>query len=210
MSLERRPEDQNLDPEQHSIVRKGKFGIADSILETGVGSVFGERLKRLNDILAGIGPPRTIGFNLEIFPDVKNPNFNFMAVRPTPFKIELMGENTHIPDISELAIRVTEMEHVDAYLGLSDLWEFTSRAFPKKRPTVYIEPSGYIVDRIKQKALSRSGRKDADSLYTEETSRDFHSATQGNKSLVEEALLEKGILVIEDDLYAIAEEDLQG
>lgn len=210
MSLERQ-QDQNINPEQYSIVRRDQSGltIPESVREAGFSSTFGTSLKRLNDVLAGIEPPRTIGFNLEILPDAQNPNVDFMAVRTRPFKIELMSENIHVPYISELAIRVTELQHVDAYLGLSDLREFTSRAFPNKRPTVYIEPRGPIVDRFKQEALyMRDWKRVADSLYTEETDKEFHSAARRNRSLVEEALSKEGILVIEDDLCAITEEDL--
>lgn len=211
MSLEKRPENQNMNPEHHSIVRreKAELAIPDSVREAGFSSSLADRLKQLNDVLVNIAPPRAIGFNLEIMPDAKNPTIDFKAAIRNPFKMELMGGNLTAPGISEFAIRVTEIEGVGAYLDFNDLQDFTKKAFPGKRITLYIEPKGFMEDGIKRDALwLRARRVEADSLYGEETSREFQSAQKWNRSLIEEGLLEKGILIIEGDLSAIREEDL--
>lgn len=190
-------------PEQYIMVRRDQSGLTDSVEIAGFSVTFSQHLKRLNDVLASIGRPRTIGFNLEILPDEKNPNVDFMAVRTRPFKIELMGENLINSSVSNFTIRVTELERVNSYLSLSDIRDFTNRVFPNTELTLYAEPRFFE----EYHGIPYRGAI-PHSLYEEEVNEDWKRAVKNARSARTEEIETKGGFIIEDDLYTVVEEDI--
>lgn len=169
----------------------------------GFSAEFPSLVKDLNDTLSRLEDSTPQGFNLEFYPDSRDPSIE-MEVKfkdERPFKVEIAGGLNR----GNASVRVTNQRHEwnrASTVSLPDLQEFVSTAFPDRKATIKAEPS------ITYRGPVMVTGTPPEDLYEEEMDPEWRQELQSARARSTERLLVGILPPINMSLEDVTEEEL--
>jgi len=170
--------------------------------KTGFSPAFPAKVRALNDVLARIAPPRSVGFSMELRPDAMTPQIDFKPHVESPFKIEITGVKE-----GHVILRISTKEYLyrDGSLGFADIQQFVRGAFPDRQASLYAAP--VIEHQLIE--LGKVGDKMPQDLYEEEKATAWRETIRDSKKRTTERLLDGLLPTIDVDLNTVTEEQIR-